>query len=80
MNLIHVAEDITISDFHKKAGWPDTSACGASGYGSFSAHPPSIIWIFMQLESLLDDSGRETRVTRQALPAGMKSFRQRSIF
>jgi hypothetical protein len=53
MNLIHVTGDISVSGFHKEAGWSEMSVCGASGYGPFSAHPSSLLKIFARDEIAL---------------------------
>jgi hypothetical protein len=50
VDMIHVAEGrnpLLCSENGWLVLW---KSCGASGYGSFSSHPPSLISPFMQLD------------------------------
>jgi hypothetical protein len=50
IDMIHVAEDLNPM-LRSENGWLVLwKSCGASGYGSFSSYPPSLISPFMQLD------------------------------
>jgi hypothetical protein len=49
-DMIHVAEGLNPMLYSENGWLVLCKSCGASGYGSFSLYPPSLISPFMQLE------------------------------
>jgi hypothetical protein len=50
IDMIHVAEGLDPMLCSENGRLVPCKSCGASGYGSFSSYPPSLISPFMQLE------------------------------
>jgi hypothetical protein len=53
IDMIHVAEGLNPMLCSENGWLVLCKSCGASGYGSFSLYPPSLISPFMQLEDKL---------------------------